>query len=312
MLTKTALGAAFALMTMTSAHAADKVSVLLDWFINPDHAPILVADQIGAFKEAGLEVEIVPPADPSMPPRLVAAKQGDIAISYQPQLYMYAQEGLPLVRVGTIVNTPLNTVAVLESSGIKSMADFKGKKIGFSVSGVEEATLGTMLKQGGLTLSDVTTVNVNFQLVSSLMSGQVDGVIGGYRNFEATEIRDLGVEPRLFNVEDFGVPAYDELIVLVNKDSVDDPKIKKFMEALKKGTDYLLAHPQETWDAFAKAHPDLDNSLNRTAWKDTLPLFAKDPLKLDVARYEVYGKFLADNKLIEKEIPVGDFAVELK
>lgn len=312
MLKKTALGAAFALMTMTSAHAAEKVSVLLDWFINPDHAPILVANQIGAFKEAGLDVEIVPPADPSMPPRLVAAKQGDIAISYQPQLYMYAQEGLPLVRIGTIVNTPLNTVAVLESSSIKSMADFKGKKIGFSVSGVEEATLGTMLKQGGLTLSDVTTVNVNFQLVSSLMSGQVDGVIGGYRNFEATEIRDLGVEPTLFNVEDFGVPAYDELIVLVNKDSIDEPKIKKFMEALKKGTDYLLAHPQETWDAFAKAHPDLDNNLNRTAWKDTLPLFAKDPLKLDVARYEVYGKFLADNKLIEKEIPVGEFAIELK
>eukprot|EP01035_Chromulina_nebulosa_P053889 gene53889-biopygen38305 len=75
MLKKLTLGAAVALMTMTSAHAADKVTLLLDWFINPDHAPIMVAEQIGAFKDAGLEVEIVPPADPSMPPRLVAAKQ---------------------------------------------------------------------------------------------------------------------------------------------------------------------------------------------------------------------------------------------
>jgi putative hydroxymethylpyrimidine transport system substrate-binding protein len=312
MLKKLALGAAFALMTMTSAQAAEKVTVLLDWFINPDHAPIMVAEQIGAFKDAGLEVEIVPPADPSMPPRLVAAKQGDLAISYQPQLYMYAEQGLPLVRVGTIVNSPLNTVAVLESSGIKSMADFKGKKIGYSVSGVEEATLGTMLKQGGLALSDITMVNVNFQLVSALMAGQVDGVIGGYRNFEATEMRDLGVEPKLFNVEDFGVPAYDELIVLANKDSVNDPKIKKFMEAMKKGTEYLLAHPQETWEAFAKAHPDLNNNLNKTAWTDTLPMFAKDPMALDVARYEGYSKFLFENKLINKELPIGDYAVELK
>lgn len=312
MLKKVALGAAVALMTMTSAHAAEKVTVLLDWFINPDHAPIMVAEQIGAFKEAGLEVEIVPPADPSMPPRLVAAKQADLAISYQPQLYMYAEQGLPLVRVGTIVNSPLNTLAVLDSSGIKTMADFKGKKIGFSVSGVEEATLGMMLKEGGLTMKDVTMVNVNFALVSALMSGQVDGVIGGYRNFEATEMRELGVEPKLFNVEDHGVPAYDELIVLANKDSVNDPKIKKFLEAMKKGTEYLLAHPQETWEAFAKKYPDLNNNLNRTAWKDTLPMFAKDPLALDVARYEAYSKFLVDNKLIKAELPIADYAVELK
>ncbi|ATN37230.1 thiamine biosynthesis protein (plasmid) [Rhizobium sp. ACO-34A] len=311
MLKRLMVGVAFTMM-ISSAQAAEKVTVLLDWFINPDHAPILVAEQIGAFKEAGLEVEIVPPADPSMPPRLVAAKQGDIAISYQPQLYMYAQEGLPLVRVGTIVNSPLNTIAVLGSSGIKSMADLKGKKIGYSVSGIEEATLGTMLQQGGLTLNDVSMINVNFQLVSSLMAGQVDAVIGGYRNFEATEIRDLGVEPVLFNVEDFGVPAYDELIVLANKDNVGDPKIKKFMDALKKGTEYLLAHPQETWEAFAKAHPDLDNNLNKQAWKDTLPMFAKDPLALDVARYEGYGKFLFQNKLIKAELPLADYAVELK
>jgi putative hydroxymethylpyrimidine transport system substrate-binding protein len=312
MLKKLALGTALALMTMAPAHAAEKVTVLLDWFINPDHAPILVAEQIGAFRDAGLEVEIVPPADPSMPPRLVAAKQADLAISYQPQLYMYADQGLPLVRVGTIVNTPLNTVAVLESSGIRSMADFKGKTIGYSVSGVEEATLGTMLKQGGLSLGDITMVNVNFQLVSALMAGQVDGVIGGYRNFEATEMRELGAVPRLFNVEDFGVPAYDELIVLANKDSVNDPKIRKFMEAMKKGTDYLLAHPQETWAAFAKTHPELDNNLNKTAWVDTLPMFARDPIALDVKRYEGYGKFLSDNKLISRELPIGDYAVELK
>ncbi len=311
MLKRLMVGVAFTMM-ISSAQAAEKVTVLLDWFINPDHAPILVAEQIGAFKEAGLEVEIVPPADPSMPPRLVAAKQGDIAISYQPQLYMYAQEGLPLVRVGTIVNSPLNTIAVLGSSGIKSMADLKGKKIGYSVSGIEEATLGTMLQQGGLTLNDVSMINVNFQLVSSLMAGQVDAVIGGYRNFEATEIRDLGVEPVLFNVEDFGVPAYDELIVLANKDSVGDPKIRKFMDALKKGTEYLLAHPQETWEAFAEAHPDLDNNLNKQAWKDTLPMFAKDPLALDVARYEGYGKFLFQNKLVKAELPLADYAVELK
>jgi putative hydroxymethylpyrimidine transport system substrate-binding protein len=312
MLKKVALGAAVALMTMTSAHAAEKVTVLLDWFINPDHAPIMVAEQIGAFKDAGLEVEIVPPADPSMPPRLVAAKQADLAISYQPQLYMYAEQGLPLVRIGTLVNSPLNTVLSLGKSNIKSMADFKGKKIGYSVSGVEEATLGTMLEKDGLTLKDVTMVNVNFALVSALMSGQVDGVIGGYRNFEANELKDHGANPTVFKIEDYGVPAYDELIILANKEKANDPRYKKFLDALKKGTEYLIAHPDETWEAFAKSHKDLDNKLNKTAWAETIPMFATDPAKLDVARYEAYGKFLADNKLIKKELPIGDYAIELK
>ena len=312
MLKKVALGIFIALIAIQPTYAAEKLTVMLDWFLNPDHAPIIVAEQIGAFKEQGLDVEIVPPSDPSMPPRLVAAKQADLAISYQPQLYMYADQGLPLVRVGTLVSSPLNTVLALGTSNIKTMADFKGKKIGYSVSGVEEATLGTMLKKEGLSLSDVTMVNVNFALVSALMAGQVDGVIGGYRNFEANELREHGANPTVFKIEDNGVPSYDELIILANKDSVGDPKIKKFLTALKKGTDYLLAHPDETWTTFARDHADLNNELNKTAWTETLPLFDKDPAALDTAKYAAYGKFLFDNKLIKAELPVSDYALDIR
>jgi putative hydroxymethylpyrimidine transport system substrate-binding protein len=311
MLKKLALSAAFALLTLHSASAAEKLTVLLDWFINPDHAPIMVAQQIGAFKDEGLDVEIVPPADPSVPPRLVAAKQADLAISYQPQLYLLVDQGLPVVRVGTLVNTPLNTVLALGGGDIKTIADLKGKKIGFSVSGIEDATLGTMFKSSGFGASDVTLVNVNFQLVSSLLAKQVDAVVGGYRNFEANELKEHGVEPIVFKVEDYGIPAYDELIIIANKDNVGDPRIKKFLAALKKGTEYLIAHPDETWATFAKDHPDLDNSLNKTAWFETLPWFAKDPPALDEARYAAYGKFMADNKLIKKEYPVADLAVDV-
>ncbi|MQT15474.1 ABC transporter substrate-binding protein [Segnochrobactrum spirostomi] len=312
MLRKAALGLAFTLMTISAASAAEKVTVLLDWFINPDHAPLLVAQQIGAFKDEGLDVEIIPPSDPSTPPRLVAAKQADVAISYQPQLYLYAQQGLPLVRIGTLIDAPLNTVLALGSSGIKTMADFKGKTIGYSVSGIEEATLGTMLADHGVKLSDVKLVNVNFQLVSALLSKQVDGVIGGYRNFEANELKERGADPVVFKVEDNGIPTYDELIILANKDALGEPKLKKFLAALKKGTEYLLAHPTETWEAFAKEHKDLDNELNKTAWRETLPLFDKDPAALDTARYQAYAKFLLDNKVITKDLPVSDYAVELK
>ena len=109
------------------AAAADKLTVLLDWFVNPDHAPLVIAKEGGYFERHGLDVELIAPADPSAPPRLVAAGQGDIAITYQPDLMLQLKEGLPLVRFGTLIETPLNALIVLKDGPIKSLADLKGK-----------------------------------------------------------------------------------------------------------------------------------------------------------------------------------------
>ncbi len=289
-------------------HAAEKLTLMLDWYINPDHAPIMVAQQTGAFKAEGLEVTIVPPSDPSLPPRLVAAKQADLAITYQPQLHFFADQGLPLMRVGTLINTPLNTLITLDKT-VKKPSDLKGKRIGYSVSGIEQATLDTMLQHDGVKSSEVQLINVNFQLTSALLTGKVDAVIGGYRNIEALEIRLQGKQPVVFNVEDYGVPAYDELIIVANRDDAHSEKIKKFMRALKRGVAELKAHPEASWQAFAGAHPELNTPLNHQAWRASLPLFADDPVKLDRARYQAYEQFLYDNHLIKQITPVEHYAI---
>ena len=115
------------------AEAADRLTLILDWFINPDHGPIIVAQENGYFAEQGLEIEIIPPANPADPPKLVAAGKADLAISYQPQLHLQVHEGLPLIRVGTLIATPLNCLLVLEDGPVRSVADLKGRKVGFSV-----------------------------------------------------------------------------------------------------------------------------------------------------------------------------------
>ncbi|MEM1360907.1 MAG: ABC transporter substrate-binding protein, partial [Pseudomonadota bacterium] len=194
------------------AQAADKMTIILDWFINPDHGPILVAQEKGYFADAGLEVEIIPPADPSDPPKMVAAGRADLAVSYQPQLHLQVAEGLPLVRVGTLVATPLSCLLVLADGPIKDISDLKGGKIGYSVAGVEEAVLGAILRAHGLSLDDIELVNVNWSLSPSLLSGQVDAVIGAYRNFELNQMEIDGVPGRCFYVEEEGLPTYDELI----------------------------------------------------------------------------------------------------
>ena len=298
----------FSAALTTQAQAMEKLTLVLDWYINPDHAPIMVAQKTGAFAAEGLDVNIVPPSDPALPPRLVAAKQADLAITYQPQLHFFADQGLPLMRVGTLINTPLNTLMTLDKT-VKKPADLKGKRIGYSVSGIEQATLATMLAHDGVNANQVKLVNVNFQLTSALMTGQVDAVIGGYRNIEALEMKLAGKAPVVLNVEDYGVPAYDELIIVANRDEAHSEKIQKFLRALKKGNAELQAHPEQNWLTFVRAHPELNTPLNHQAWRATLPLFAADPAKLDRARYQAYEQFLFDNKLIKSITPVEDYAI---
>ncbi|WP_380178434.1 ABC transporter substrate-binding protein [Kalamiella sp. sgz302252] len=294
-----------------SAQAEEKLTLMLDWYVNPDHAPIMVAQQIGAFKAQGLDVDIIPPSDPALPPRLVAAKQVDLAVTYQPQLHFFADQGLPLVRVATLIASPLNTIITLDKN-IHTPADLAGKSVGYSVSGIEQATLATMLAHEHQQMAKVKLVNVNFQLTSALLTGKVDAVIGGYRNIEALEVSLQGKDPVVFNVEDYGVPAYDELIIVANRASIGKPAIKKFLTALKQGEDYLQAHPQESWQAFVKTHPELNTKLNQQAWMKTLPLFAYDPAHLDRQRYSQYESFLFNNKLIKKITPVNDYATEIE
>jgi len=293
------------------ARAGEKLTVLLDWFVNPDHAPLLAAQYIGAYQEAGLDVSFIAPADPSLPPRQIAAGQGDLALCYQPQLYLFADQGLPVLRVGTLIDMPLNCLVALKASGIKSLADLKGRKIGYSVGGVDEALIGAMLGSAGLTLADVTMVNVNFQLVTALMSRQVDAVIGAYRNFEVNELKEKHQDPVVFYPEDHGVPMTDELLLIANRNRRDDPRLPRFLNAVQKGVIYLLDHPQEMWERFAKEHPDLDNTLNRTAWFETLPRFAKNPFLLDAHRYDVFADFMLAHHLIRSKPKLADYAVQL-
>src|SRR5947208_2720731 len=132
------------LLTGISASAADKLSVVLDWFVNPDHAPLVVAKEGGYFARHGLDVDLIAPADPSSPPRLVAAGQADVAVDYQPSLMLQVKEGLPLIRFGTLVGNPLNCLIVLKDGPVKTLADLKGRKIGFSVASFQDAYLGAI------------------------------------------------------------------------------------------------------------------------------------------------------------------------
>ena len=291
--------------------AGEKMTVLLDWFVNPDHAPLIIAQEKGFFNAAGLDVKLIAPSDPSMPPKLVAAGKADLAVSYQPQLHVQVDQGLPLIRIATLVSTPLNSLVVLKDGPIKSIKDLKNKKIGFSVGGFEDALLSVMLNKYGLSLKDVTLINVNFSLSPSILSGKVDAVIGAFRNFELNQMDIVNKPGRAFYPEEEGVPPYDELILVANKNNTSDPRLRKFVNAIEYAVQYLINHPKESWNSFIRAHKKLNDELNKRAWRDTLPRFALRPAAFDRTRYKRFAEFLKKEGLIKNVLPVGHYAIEL-
>jgi putative hydroxymethylpyrimidine transport system substrate-binding protein len=296
---------------LPQAMEAEKLTVMLDWFVNPDHGPLYVAMEKGYFSDAGIDVNFVAPSNPNDPPKLVAAGQADLAVSYQPQHHLHVDKGLPLVRIATLVATPLNTLVVLADGPIQRLGDLKGKTIGYSVGGFEDVLLKIMLKEDGLNVDDVKLVNVNFSLSPALFAGQVDAVIGAFRNFELNQM-DLEKRPgRAFYVEEHGIPSYDELILVAHKDQVSNPLLRRFVDALERGTQYMINHPDQSWQLFINGRKELDNELNHRAWKDTLPRFALRPGALDHARYQRFARFLKDQGMVASVPPVETLAVEL-
>ncbi|MCD6056465.1 MAG: putative thiamine biosynthesis protein [Gammaproteobacteria bacterium] len=255
--------------------------VVLDWFVNPDHAPLVIAEEKGFFKENGIAVKLINPADPSDAEKLVAAGKADIGVSYQPYVMAAIDQGLPLVRIGTLVNSPLNAITVLSKSSIQQIKDLRGKRIGYSSSDLDKLIFSTVLSNAGLTLTDVQWINVHYGLTQALLSGNIDAAVGMMRNVEPVELELSGHQVRVFYPEDYGVPAYDELVYIANKNKANDPRLSSFLRAVQSATAYLKKHPQLMWEAFAKAYPENNNAFNEKSWTETIPYFADEPEILD-------------------------------
>ncbi len=294
------------------------ITVALDWYINPDHATLLVAQQQGYFKQQGLNVHFITPTQNSEPEQLVAMRQAQVAVTYQTHLILDVSAGMPLMRIATLINHPLNCIAVLASSDITHLSQLKGKIFGYSDSGMQQATMRAVLAHNGVNLHDVTLVNVKMNLVQALLSHRVDAVSGMMRNVEPVEMAQMGIKTRLFFPEQNGVPDYDELVLVINKSEINQPWLKPFVEALQQAVNYIHANPEQSWQLIAKAYPNelaptsKMMQMNHAIWNATLPYLDLSPGVLDVLRYQQFEQFMRQQNLLKASLPVSDYAVMLR
>ncbi|HVD86527.1 MAG TPA: ABC transporter substrate-binding protein [Solirubrobacterales bacterium] len=278
----------------------------LDFYPNPDHAGIYMAEQQDYFEEAGLDLGIETPADPSAPIKEVAAGRSDLAISYEPELMLAHDQGLEVVAVGALVNRPLTSMIWLKKSGIKGVGGLKGKTIATAGIPYQDKFLQTILARVDLTPDDVKSVNVGFGLLPALTGGSAQAMLGGFSNVEGVDLRERGMGPVVTPVDRLGVPTYDELVLVARRQSLEeDPdRFRLFLSALERGTEAAVEKPGAATDAVIAANHDLEPKLTAAEVEATLPLLAaRTPDQpygyMDPKQWEAFAGWMRDNALLE-------------
>jgi putative hydroxymethylpyrimidine transport system substrate-binding protein len=281
-------------------------SLTLDFYPNPDHAGIYMAQKRGYFEEAGLDVSIAAPSDPAAPVKQVAAGSTDLAITYEPEVALARDQGLDVVAVGALVNRPLTSLIWLKESGIRGVGDLKGKTVATAGIPYQDAFLKTILARVHLTPDDVKAVNVGFGLIPALAGGSAQAMLGGYSNVEGVDLRERGKAPVVTPVDQLGVPTYDELVLVTSRKKLEeDPeKFRLFLAALQRGTEAAAENPGEATTAITEANPDLEPKLAAAEVKATLPLLSArtgdQPYGyMDPKQWEAFAGWMRDNGLIE-------------
>ena len=286
------------------------VKLALDWYPNANHLGLYIAQQKGYFEEENLDVTMYTPSDPSTVLQTVGAGQDDFGMSYQPDVLLARNEGVPVVSILGVVQHPLNSLMTLQSSGITRPAQLAGKKVGYPGIPTNEPLLETMLKADGLGgLEDVELVNIGWNISESLIGEKVDGVVGAYWTHESINMENIGYPVNVMRMEEWGVPDYYELVLVTSEDylSENEDVAERFVRAIKRGYEEAIGDPQAGVDVLvAENEGEIDESIDRPGADLLVPMWqlqsgggfgTQEP-----ARWNSFVQWMKDNGMLEQSL----------
>ena len=225
-----------------------ELDVVLDWYPNALHAFLYEAIEKGYYAQEGLKVNIRFPSNANDAISLVAVGKADIGLySQQDVIQARAEQNVPVKSIGAVVQAPLNIILSLKEKNITSPSDLVGKTIGYAGTELSEALIRSIMNYVGADYSDVTMIDVGFDLMSSMTTGNVDATIGCLVNHEVPQMEEEGFEVNWFSLDDYGVPTNYEGVFVANDDAIenDSETLKAFLRASAKGFADMQADPEE-------------------------------------------------------------------
>ena len=312
-------------LLLTGACLADEslreLDVVLDWYPNALHAFMYVAIEKGYYAEEGLQVNIRFPSNANDAISLVAAGRADVGLYYQQDVIQArANQSVPVKSIAAVVQGPLNIVLSLAEKDITTPSDLVGKTIGYAGTELSEALIRSIMEAAGADYSDVTMIDVGFDLMSSMTTGNVDATIGCLVNHEVPQMEEEGFSVNWFDLDDYGVPTYYEGVFLANDKMIEaEPEVlAAFLRASAKGFADMKADPEEALSILlanqsAENFP-LSETVERKSMEVLLPLMETDDaafLSQSDACWQENIDWMRAQGLIDGEISVDEVRVNL-
>jgi putative hydroxymethylpyrimidine transport system substrate-binding protein len=294
----------------TRAADGEEVTVALDWYPNANHAGLFLGQARGYFDAQGLQVDVYTPSDPTTVLQTVGAGKDTFGISYQTDVLLARAQGVPVVSVAALVQHPLLAVMTEKDAAIARPRDLIGKTVGYPGIPSQEAFLATMLETDGATLDDVTLINVSFNLVPALISGQADAVMGAYWTHETILAEREGHPVDVLRVEQWGVPDYYELVLVASEETVAERSalVTAFLAATQRGYLDAVADQAAGLAALAAAYEAVDLAVETEGlrllvpvWTDGVTAFGEQT----PARWDAYAAWMKERGLIPADLDVS-------
>lgn len=299
-----------------------EINVVLDWYPNAIHAFMYVAMEKGYYAQEGLKVNIQFPANDNDALSLVAAGKSEIGIFYQQDVITTrTNQGVPIKSIGAITQKPLNIILSLADKNITGPKDLEGKTIGYAGTDLSAALVKYVMEKAGVAYDENNLINVGFDLMSSMTTGNVDATVGCMVNHEVPQMIEEGFDVNYFTLDNYGVPTYYELVFLANDTTVENDAdlLAAFLRASEKGFKDMQADPEAALRILLE-HQNSENfplseTVERQSVETLLPIMEMDGkpfLSQDAAVWEENINWLYEQGLSNEKLPVEDFMAEIK
>jgi NitT/TauT family transport system substrate-binding protein len=277
-----------------------RLTLLLDWWPNPNHVPLYAGVEKGIFKEYGIDLNILNLQEPPSALTYLLADQVDVALYYTPSCLIGYARAPQFKIIGKLHDHALYSLMTRKDSNIVYLEDFDGKNIGVFGDLLAQGIMHFLERQG---IVPAKLKMVQFDPITALYSNTLDIISGVYWNIEPFQLQSQGIETRCFTWEDCGFPDYPELVFIASEKFLkNNPQIAQaFQKALQGSIDYSVQNPEQAFEAYLQKNPEKKHlTWEKEAWNATVPVLATSQ-KFNLVLLRTFHAWLEDCKILLKK-----------
>lgn len=284
----------------------------LEWFLNPDHVPLLVGLEHGWFTEAGLELELVEPSEHVDAIAALQSEALDIAITEPVHLVEDRSKGHAVIGWARFLHTN-GGVMYFTGRDIERPKDMLGKRLQYpgAPSALGRAIAQTLIELDGgqFTEDAITSVDNGFFHTDALIENKADLATLVFYNFEVIEARQRGYDAQFFALKDWGIPDFCQLILIATPQLLQQRQhdLQTFLKVLQRGIDFIRQHPeaaQTIYDQRTGAYSG--DEIGRATYDATIPCFTYD-FSMSAEYYDLLQTWMQKTDQLSQSLPPSEY-----